>query len=330
MRHILSFDVEEYFQVESLRGAIGRDAWERWPSRLGPAMEALLDLLDGVAAERGSVQATFFVLGWVAERHPALVREIAERGHEVASHGYGHGMASAMRADEFARDVRRARLLLSDIAGVNVVGYRAPTFSVTPANPWVFDVLRAEGYAYDSSVFPIRHDRYGWPSFSRAPVRIVWPDGGVLDEYPMATLDTALGRLPVAGGGYFRAVPGPAFRWAWRRLTRAAEPSVFYLHPWELDAAQPRVRVGILNGWRHYIGLSRTRSRLRRMLSEFRWTSFRELRAATPQPGTIMRREACAMAAGLSATTTPPGPGGGGEARSRPYRAGRRSRRPGG
>lgn len=291
-RHVLSFDVEEYFQVESLRHAIRRDDWERWPSRLRPAMATLLDVLD-----EAGVRATFFVLGWVAMRHGSLVREIAERGHEVASHGYGHRMASTMSAGEFARDVRRARLLLSDLAGASVVGYRAPTFSVTPSNPWVFDVLRAEGYAYDSSVFPVRHDRYGWPRFSRGPVRVVWADGGpTLDEYPMATLDTPFGSVPVAGGGYFRAVPGPAFRWAWRRLSRAGRRSVFYLHPWELDAGQPRVRVGVLNGWRHYVGLARTAPRLRRMLREFRWTTFRELRAEGA-PLTIVRRESWAATA---------------------------------
>jgi polysaccharide deacetylase family protein (PEP-CTERM system associated) len=285
MRHVLSFDVEEYFQVESLRGAIGRDEWERWPSRVGPVTDGLLDLLD-----EARVRATFFVLGWVAERHGALVRAIAARGHEVASHGYGHRMASTMTEREFAQDVRRARLLLSDLAGEEVVGYRAPTFSVTPATAWALDVLRAEGYAYDSSVFPITHDRYGWPGFPRTPVRIAWADGRVLDEYPMATLDTPFGAFPVAGGGYFRVVPGPAFRWAWRRLTRAGQPSVFYLHPWELDTAQPRVRVGGLNRWRHYLGLSSTAPRLRRMLREFRWTSFRDLRAAGAEPATTLWR----------------------------------------
>lgn len=286
MRHVLSFDVEEYFQVEAFQRAISRDEWERRPSRVGPVTEALLDLLDEV-----DVRATFFVLGWVAERHGALVRAIAARGHEVASHGYGHRMASTMTPGEFAQDVRRARLLLSDLSGAEVAGYRAPTFSVMPATAWVFDVLRAEGYAYDSSVFPITHDRYGWPDFPRSPVRIVWPDGGVLDEYPMATLDTPFGAFPVAGGGYFRALPGPAFRWAWRRLTRARRQSVFYLHPWELDAAQPRVRLGVLSRWRHYVGLSSTAERLRRMLREFRWTSFRDLRAAQSEPVTTLSRE---------------------------------------
>jgi polysaccharide deacetylase family protein (PEP-CTERM system associated) len=196
-----------------------------------------------------------------------------------------------MTQREFAQDVRRARLLLSDLSGEKVVGYRAPTFSVMPANAWVFDVLRAEGYAYDSSVFPITHDRYGWSNFPCSPVRIVWPDGGVLDEYPMAALDTPFGAFPVAGGGYFRALPGPAFRWAWRRLTRAGRQSVFYLHPWELDAGQPRVRVGVLNRWRHYVGLSRTAERLRRLLREFRWTSFRDLRVTEGEPAKTLTRE---------------------------------------
>lgn len=287
MRHVLSFDVEEYFQVEGLRRAVRRDEWENWPSRVRPVTEALLDLLD-----EAQVRATFFVLGWVGERQGSLVRTIAARGHEVASHGYGHQMVNTMTPREFAQDVRRTRLLLSDLAGENVAGYRAPTFSVTPANAWAFDVLRSEGYAYSSSVFPITHDRYGWPAFPRSPVRIAWPDGSVFDEYPMATLETPFGGLPVAGGGYFRAAPGPAFRWAWRRLTRAGRSSVFYLHPWELDAAQPRVAVGVLNRWRHYIGLSNTAERLRRMLREFRWTSFRDLRACEAEPATTLSRGA--------------------------------------
>lgn len=287
MRHVLSFDVEEYFQVEAFRRLIGRDEWEHRPSRLASAMAALLDVLD-----EADVHATFFVLGWVAERQGPLIRTIAARGHEIASHGYGHRMANALTPAEFAEDVRRARLLLSDVAGTDVVGYRAPTFSVLPSTVWAFDVLHAEGYTYDSSVFPIRHDRYGWPDFPRSPVRIVWPDGGVLDEYPMPTLRTPLGPFPVAGGGYFRALPGPAFRWAWRRLSRAAEPSVFYLHPWELDADQPRVRLGLLSRWRHYIGLSKTAERLGRMLREFAWTSFRDLRAAGGAPAMTLNREA--------------------------------------
>ena len=284
--HVLSFDVEEYFHVEAFRHAIGRNEWESRPSRVTPFTEALLDLLD-----EADVRATFFVLGWVAERHGALVQAIAARGHEVASHGYGHRMASTMTPREFAEDVRQARRVLSDLSDADVVGYRAPTFSVMPPTAWVFDVLRAEGYTYDSSVYPIRHDRYGWPDFPRSPVRIVWPDGGVFDEYPLATLDTPFGAFPVAGGGYFRALPGAAFRWAWRRLTQARRTSVFYLHPWELDAGQPRVRVGVLTRWRHCVGLASTAERLRRMLREFPWTSFRDLRDAASAPGTTLSRE---------------------------------------
>lgn len=295
MRHVLSFDIEEYFQVEAFRHAIRRDEWERRPSRIGPVMAALLDLLDDA-----DVRATFFVLGWVAERQGALIRAIAARGHEVASHGYGHRMASMMTPQQFAEDVRRARQVLTDVCGADVVGYRAPTFSVMPSTAWALDVLRAEGYAYDSSVFPIRHDRYGWPDFPRAPVRIVWPDGGMLDEYPMPTLATPFGAFPIAGGGYFRAVPGVAFRWAWRRLTHAEHPSVFYLHPWELDADQPRVRLGLLSRWRHYIGLSKTAPRLGRMLREFAWTSFRDLRAAGGAPAMMLQREALHSASPLN------------------------------
>ena len=286
-RHILSFDVEEYFVVEAFRSIIEPSTWSSRESRVEHQVVELLDILDENGAE-----ATFFVLGWVAERRPSVVRAIAERGHEIASHGYGHECVHRLSAAEFAADVRRARELLEDIAGVEVVGYRAPTFTVTEATLWALDVLLETGHRYDSSIFPIRHDRYGFPEFPTKPIRLLWEDGATLDEYPMATIQTRIGRLPVAGGGYFRLFPNWTLRRAWDRLTRENRSSVFYLHPWELDDGQPRMPVGWVTGLRHYAHLGKTRSRLTEWLKRFHWTSFRSMRAAEGSPiATLSRAE---------------------------------------
>jgi polysaccharide deacetylase family protein (PEP-CTERM system associated) len=286
MRHVLTFDVEEYFVVEAFRSAIKPSSWSSMESRVEHQVAELLDLLDESGAE-----ATFFVLGWVAERHPSVVRAIADRGHEIASHGYGHECIYRLSPIEFAEDVRRSRELLEDIACSAVVGYRAPTFTVTNSTLWALDILREAGYRYDSSIFPIRHDRYGLPQFPTHPIRLIWADGSILDEYPMATIETRIGRLPVAGGGYFRLLPHWTLRWAWDRLTRENRPSVFYLHPWELDPEQPRIPVGLVKTLRHYTGLGNTRSRLAEWLKRFSWTSFRSIRKAEGGPLSSLSRK---------------------------------------
>lgn len=284
-RHILTFDVEEYFVVEAFRRAIEPMSWPSMESRVEHQVAKLLDLLDETGTE-----ATFFVLGWVAARQPSVVRAIAERGHEIASHGYGHECVYRLSPAEFAEDVRRARELLEDLTGSEVVGYRAPTFTITPATLWALDVLLEAGYRYDSSIFPIRHDRYGFPRFPTHPLRLMWGNGSILDEYPLATVDTPIGRFPVAGGGYFRLFPSWALRWSWDRLTTENRSSVFYLHPWELDPEQPRIQAGLMRELRHYTGLGRTKGRLSDWLRQFRWTSFRTLREEEGGPRMCLPR----------------------------------------
>jgi len=224
----------------------------------------LLDLFDEF-----DVRSTFFVLGWVAERHPALVRAIVARGHELASHGYAHRLVYSQTPAEFREDVRRAKGLLEDAGGVAVHGYRAPSFSVTSRSLWALDVLLEEEYRYDASIFPIRHDRYGIPDAPRWPHAIERPAGRVY-EVPGSTVRLGGTNLPVAGGGYFRILPYAWTRFGISRVNRTErQPVVFYLHPWEIDADQPRLSAGALSRFRHYRNLHKTESRLRRLMRDF-------------------------------------------------------------
>jgi polysaccharide deacetylase family protein (PEP-CTERM system associated) len=219
---------------------------------------------------QAGVKATFFTLGWVAQRHPALVRRIVAEGHELASHGYYHRLVHEQTPADFATDVGDARHLLEDIGGVAVQGYRAPTFSINTRNPWAFDVLEEQGYRYSSSIYPIRHDLYGMPHAPRFPFR---PDGKRLLEIPMTTVRLAGRNLPCAGGGYFRLLPYEVFRAGLRRVNATDHaPGIFYTHPWEIDAAQPRVTgAPRMARFRHYLNLSRTQDRIGRLLRDFRW-----------------------------------------------------------
>ncbi len=263
MNNGLSFDIEDWFQVENLRGACPRESWDRQELRVEVGTSRILDAL----AEAGQ-HATFFILGWVAERRPQLVRRIADAGHEVASHGYGHELVYRLTPDAFRDDLRRSKKLLEDITGVSPRGYRAPSFSITRESLWAIDVLREEGFWYDSSVFPTSvHDRYGLEDYGTRPYR--WPNG--LWEIPMAVAELGGQRLPVAGGGYFRLLPYGLSRWLLRRINAADQPFAFYLHPWELDPDQPRVAVSRWLGFRHYVNLASTRRKLRRLLEDFRF-----------------------------------------------------------
>ncbi len=228
-------------------------------------MERILD-----AFQRAGVHATFFTLGWIADRHPGIVKQIVAAGHELASHGYGHARADGQTQDEFREDVRRAKDVLEAIGGVPVVGYRAPTFSIGPRNPWAFDVLDEEGYAYSSSVYPVRHDLYGAPDAPRFPYR---PAAGKLIELPMTTVRLGGRNLPCSGGGYFRLMPYALFRTALRRFNRVDRASgVFYFHPWEIDPAQPRIRqASRMSQFRHYVNLQAMPRRLERLLRDFTW-----------------------------------------------------------
>jgi polysaccharide deacetylase family protein (PEP-CTERM system associated) len=221
-------------------------------------------------------KATFFVLGWVAERQPALVREIAERGHEIACHGYGHQLVYEIGPERFREDLRRACGAIEDAVGIRPRGYRAPSYSITDRSLWALDILAEEGFEYDSSIFPIRHHRYGIPDFSRVPVRISLESGRSIREFPMTTLEAGPLRVPLAGGAYLRFFPPVLFRWGFRRLISAGDPIVLYVHPWEIDPDQPRQQVGWKVRGNHYYNLGRTEGRLARLLREFR---FRPLEA---------------------------------------------------
>jgi polysaccharide deacetylase family protein (PEP-CTERM system associated) len=275
----MSIDVEDYFHVSVFDGLVPRTAWDQMESRVCRNTDRLLD----VFAEHG-VRSTFFVLGWVAERYPALVRRISEAGHEIASHGYAHRLIYDQTRQAFREDIRRAKRLLEDASGTAVAGYRAPSYSITPKSLWALDALLDEGYRYDSSIFPIRHDRYGIPVSARAPYSIE-RDGGTLVEVPASATRLGPLNLPVAGGGYFRILPYWWTRWGIDRVNRIERrPAVFYLHPWEIDPEQPRLSAGRLGRFRHYCNLEKTEARLRTLLADFRFDTVASLVSKVPAP----------------------------------------------
>jgi len=260
----LTVDVEDYFQVSAFENHIPRSEWERLPCRIEANVERILDLFD----ERAT-KATFFTLGWIAKRYPGLVRRISDAGHEVASHGSSHRRASDQTPDDFLADIGDAKVLLEDLTGQPVRGYRAPSFSVGPANAWAFDAIAQAGYRYSSSVYPIRHDHYGAPTSPRFAHEIV---PGLL-ELPVATVRMFNMNLPAGGGGYFRLLPYAISRWSLQRIQQVdAQPAMFYFHPWEIDPAQPRIAgVSARTRFRHYLHLDRMQARLARLLEDFRW-----------------------------------------------------------
>ena len=267
MTHLFSVDVEEHFQVSVFDQVLSRAEWEAQPSRVEANTDRLLELLEAHGAT-----ATFFTLGWVAERRPELIRRIAGQGHELGSHTWWHRKVSRGTPTEFREEVRRTKAILEGLAGHAVRGFRAPSFSIVPGTEWAFDVLLEEGYPYDSSLFPIRRPDYGYPAAPTIPHRLVRP-GGRLLELPMATVDVFGMRLPAAGGGYLRLLPLGLTRHAFHELERAGQPGMFYTHPWEVDPEQPRLPVDWLARMRHYGGLHRTMHRLKAILTEFRFTS---------------------------------------------------------
>jgi polysaccharide deacetylase family protein (PEP-CTERM system associated) len=266
--NMMTIDVEEHFHASVFEGVVPRHQWDDLESRVSGNVDRLLDTLDS-----NGVHATFFVLGWVAERVPGLVRRIASCGHEVASHGYAHELVYGNTPEAFRADLRRAKRAIEAAAGVPVIGYRAPSYSVTARSLWALDILIEEGYEYDASIFPIHHDRYGIPSSPRHAYR-VWRRHGALWEIPGSTVRVAGLNLPVAGGGYFRLAPYAWTRWGIERVNRLeGQPVIFYLHPWEIDPRQPRFPVSTLKRLRHYANLGRTEARLERLLSDFRFDS---------------------------------------------------------
>ena len=261
----MTVDVEDYFQVSAFENTISRDDWTSMPARLPRNIEKILQIFD-----RENVKATFFTLGWVCERFPQVVRDIAAAGHEIASHGHEHSRVWTFSREQFRSDVEATRKRLEDVSGARVVGYRAPSFSIGHKTPWAHDVLAEAGYSYSSSVFPIRHDHYGLPDAPRFPFRS--STGGLL-EIPMSSLPLLGRNWPCSGGGYFRLLPLSYSKWAVRRINaRDQMPAVFYFHPWEIDPGQPRIN-GISGKakFRHYLNLNKFEYRLTQMLQVFRW-----------------------------------------------------------
>jgi polysaccharide deacetylase family protein (PEP-CTERM system associated) len=262
----MSIDVEDYFQVSAFEGVAPRHRWGSFESRV----EANTDRLLAIFAD-ADVRATFFVLGWVAERFPALVARIAAAGHEVACHSHAHRLVYDLTKAAFRDDLRRAKDAIESASGAPVYGYRAPSYSITPRSLWALDILIEEGFRYDASIFPIHHDRYGIPLSPRHPY-VLEREGGRLTEVPASTVRMGPLNLPIAGGGYFRLLPYGWTRWGIRRVNeRERRPVIFYLHPWEIDPAQPRLQAGLSTRLRHYRNLGKTEQRLRRMLGEFRF-----------------------------------------------------------
>jgi polysaccharide deacetylase family protein (PEP-CTERM system associated) len=267
----MTIDVEDYFHVSVFDGLVPRHAWGQMESRVCANTERLLEIFHA-----SGIVATFFVLGWVAERFPRLVRAIAAQGHEVASHGYGHRLVYDLTPNAFRDDVRRAKDLLESTIAGPVYGYRAPSYSVTVKSLWALDVLIEEGYAYDASIFPIHHDRYGIPISPRHPYVI--NRGAPIVEAPASTVRWGPLNLPIGGGGYFRILPYAWTRWGIDRLNRVDRtPAIFYLHPWEIDPGQPRLRAPALGRFRHYCNLQHTEERLRTLIRDFPFSTMSAL-----------------------------------------------------
>lgn len=279
----MTIDVEDFFQVSAFDEVVPRAAWDSYPNRVVANTRRLLAIFE----EQG-VTATFFVLAWVADRHPELVTEIAAAGHEIASHGYGHQLVYNQTPDAFREDVRRAKGILENLSSRQVHGYRAPSYSITRRSLWALDVLLEEGYTYDASIFPIRHDRYGIPGAPRHAYSLPRA-AGTLTEAPPSTVRLGPMNLPVAGGGYFRLLPYWWTRWGIARINRReAKPAVFYLHPWEIDPEQPWLKAGFVSRFRHYRNLHKTEPRLRRLLRDFRFGplgALLEQASIAPVPG---------------------------------------------
>lgn len=276
MLNALTIDVEDYFHVAAFEKVVRVEDWDRYESRVEKNTEHILAMLDDA-----HVSATFFILGWVAERYPHLVRRIAEAHHEVACHGYTHRRITTLSPEEFRWEIRHAKQILEDAAGVPVWGYRAPSYSVTTASWWALDILMDEGFKYDSSIFPIRHDLYGIPNYQRFAHVIHGKEAGEIVEFPLSTIRVGGVNLPVAGGGYFRLFPYAVTHWAIRYLNAyAKQPAIVYFHPWEIDPMQPRIQASWKSHLRHYTNLKRMEAKLRALLSHFAFAPMREVYAS--------------------------------------------------
>jgi len=328
----LTIDVEDYFQVQAFFSRIRYEDWEKYQSRIERNTYRILDLLNGSSHNPeftipNPFKATFFCLGWIAKRYPQLIKEIHARGHEIACHGYSHQLIYLLSDKEFRRDIRKAKTVLEDITGQEVIGYRAPSYSITNKSLWALTVLAEEGFKYDSSIFPIRHDFYGIPNAPRFPFTVPLNDNGgpefkslfqalsntqgfskiylkklrfintqpairgsqSIVEFPLSTLRLTNFNLPISGGGYFRLFPYCLFKRGLKRINkREGQPFIFYLHPWELDPDQPRIQgTGMRSKFRHYINLNKTEARLKNLLADFRFSSIRETIHSLLEPAVV-------------------------------------------
>lgn len=268
MRNALTIDLEDYYHVTAFRDHVSAEDWKSRESRLQATTEQVLQLLSA-----GGCRATFFVLGWVAEHYPQVVSRVAHCGHEIACHSYQHRLLYEMSPREFREDTYRAKSLLEEVSGCPVRGYRAPSFSLTRQSFWALEILAELGFTYDSSIFPVRHVNYGFPEAPRFPFRVRTPHGEIL-EFPLPTLELAGRRSPFGGGAYLRLLPGWYTRWGIRLLNdQELQPVCVYLHPWELDPAQPKIEGSLTARLRHYVGLHGTKYKLRRLLLDFEFCS---------------------------------------------------------
>lgn len=268
IQNALTVDVEDYFHVSAFANSINRTDWDNHVSRVEKNTHRLMDLFD-----EAQVKATFFVLGWVADRNTSLIKEIAHRGHEVACHGYSHQLIYNQTPDVFREETIRSKALLEDIVQVPVRGYRAASYSITDNSLWALDILAEAGFEYDSSIFPIRHDRYGIPDAKEMPHVLQTPQGHSLVEFPLSTAKIFNHKLPVAGGGYFRLYPYALTKAGLRQINRRQQPFIFYLHPWEIDPDQPRVEASWFSRFRHYNNLGKCEVRLQRLLKDFQFST---------------------------------------------------------
>ena len=283
-RNAFTVDVEDYYHVSGFADRIAPADWDGYESRVVPNTRRILELLDAC-----SVRATFFVLGWVADRFPQLIREIHRGGHELGCHSYSHRLVYEMTPDEFRKDLRRARQVVEDVAATPVLAYRAPSFSITERSLWALEILAEEGFEYDSSIFPIHHDRYGIPGAERFPHRIDCRSGSLV-EFPPSVCRIGKLNAPVGGGGYFRLYPAALTeRWLARINSRYNQPFMFYVHPWEFDPDQPRLPGSRRSRFRHYLNLDKTEQRTRRLLQRFRFGTMTEaLAPVTPSTGLVL------------------------------------------
>ena len=270
LTNALTIDVEDYFQVSAFAPHISRQEWNSRECRVERNVARILEILS-----KRQVKATFFTLGWIAERYPKLIRQMAEQGHEIASHGYGHERATDQTEEAFFADIQLAKVILEDLCGTEVKGYRAPSFSIGKSNLWAFDCLERAGYRYSSSVYPIHHDHYGMPDSPRFAYQI---RPGLM-EIPITTLRVLNRNLPSSGGGYFRLLPYPLSRWMLGRVNRTdAQAGIFYFHPWEIDVEQPRIAgISRKTKFRHYVNISRMEGRLEQLLGDFKWGRMDEI-----------------------------------------------------